>query len=56
MNTNTEDKKFDMEKLLKDLGLNNVDELAEYIFDPAHQDEQIVKDLLVLYGAMVHGK
>lgn len=34
-----------MEKLMKDLGVKNQEELLEYIKDPAHQEEEIVKQL-----------
>lgn len=34
-----------MEKLMKDLGVKNQEELLEYINDPAHQEEEIVKQL-----------
>ncbi|CAL7879405.1 hypothetical protein HMPREF1049_0998 [Fusobacterium necrophorum subsp. funduliforme ATCC 51357] len=34
-----------MEKLMKDLGVNNQEELLEYINDPANQEEEIVKQL-----------
>ncbi len=42
-----------MEELLKDLGLSSVEELVAYMRDPAHQDEPIVKELIVFVGMML---
>lgn len=34
-----------LQKLMKDLGVKDQKELLEYINDPAHQEEELVKQL-----------
>ncbi len=37
-----------MDELMNDLGVSSYDELLDYIHDPVHQDEDVVKELLVI--------
>lgn len=39
-----------MDELMKELGVESIEELVSYVNDPAHQDEPIVKELIVLLG------
>ncbi|WP_187114595.1 hypothetical protein [Fusobacterium necrophorum] len=45
-----------IKKLMEDLGVKDQKELLEYINDPAHQEEELVKQLKELMSFMSKNK